>query len=272
MTNFNEDEFEYAHHLLNAFMYYSTPLVEQLFAAGFQSLSTLDRRNGRRFPEAQSAWEAFCGSLIVTYVTGEQPNPTDSGFAFARMARQVLGIEEERIVAPEKALSLLVSDPNRPVLFVDDFVGSGDQFIKTWHRPHAIPSHGEHSFARQALAGHRARYHYCPAVCTAYGAREIATHCPGNLVLRPGNWLPDQNSAIHPESVVWPDQLRASGEQFVESASHRAGIPDHNGGVGDWRGYRKLGLTLAFSHSTPDATLPLFYFEENNWRPLIRRR
>ena len=253
-------------------MYYSVRLVEQLFAAGFQNLSVLNRRDGRGFREAQSTWQRFCDTLIVTYITGERPNPTDSGFTFARMARQVLEIDEERIVAPETALCILVSDPDRPVLFVDDFVGSGNQFISTWHRPYHVPSHGEHSFARQALAGGSARYHYCPAVCTAYGAQRIAKRCPGDLVLSPGNWVADQNSVFHPESVVWPDHLRASAPQFVASASCRAGIPDNGGKVDDWRGYHKLGLTLAFAHSIPDATLPLFYWEKEGWRPLVRRR
>lgn len=270
LRNFNESEIEHAYHLLNAFMYYSDALVQQLFAAAFQNLSVLDRQDAWRFPEAKNAWQRLCESLIVTYVTGEHPNPTDSGYSFARKARQVLRIEEARIVAPDEALRQIFVAPDRPVLFVDDFVGSGQQFLTTWTRKYSVPALGDRSFAQHAQ-DRQGRYFYCPAMCTAYGKRNIASHCGNAVVVSPGNLLPDENSAVHQNSVVWPDHLRLSGPQFVESASRRAGIPDNGGNVDDWRGFHKLGLTLSFSHSTPDATLPLFYWEQNGWHPLVRR-
>src|SRR5947208_14205280 len=42
------------------------------------------------------SWRAFVDSVIVTRVTGEIPSDTDSGYTFARKARQLLGIPEER--------------------------------------------------------------------------------------------------------------------------------------------------------------------------------
>jgi hypothetical protein len=49
-------------------------------------------------------------------------------------------------------------------------------------------------------------------------------------------------------------------------------MPDTDGAVvNDWQGFHKLGLALAFQHCVPDATLPLFYWEHNEWHPLIRR-
>ena len=38
------------------------------------------------------------------------------------------------------------------------------------------------------------------------------------------------------------------------------------------RGYGNLGLQIAFDHSTPDATLPIFWAEARaTWTPLVRR-
>ncbi len=271
LGNFTDDELDHAYHLLNAFMYYSEPLVDQLFKAGFQNLSVIERQDGWSFRKSKIYWEQFCERLIVTYVTGENPNPSDSGYGYARKARQVLGFDEKRIVAPETALRLLASNPDLSVLFVDDFVGSGIQFIKTWDRLYDDPSHGQLSFSLLDNSARKRRHYYCPAICTSYGAREIAKHSHNSVVLSPGNLIPQQNSALDPQSVVWPDHLRISGHEFIRNASHRAGIPDDYNNVSDWRGFRQLGLTLAFWNSTPDATLPLLYWEEHGWQPLVRR-
>ena len=80
LTNFEASEQEHAVHLLNAFMYLSTPLVEQLFCAAFQELSRVVRKNGDSFLAVQGSWRSFVDSLIVTRVTGESPSDADSGF------------------------------------------------------------------------------------------------------------------------------------------------------------------------------------------------
>lgn len=270
LRNFRADEIEHALHLLNSFMFYSDYLTRELFASGFQNISNIIRIPGQIFHEAQTSWVDFCGKVLVTYVTGEQPNPTDSGFTFARMARQALGIDQNRIVSPLEALTKLMLYPNLDVLFVDDFVGSGDQFVATWNRTYDVNGQFPYSFSQHASGRTGSRFFYCPAICTQKGYRRIQESC-NNVVLSPGNVLPDQYSAIHPDSIVWPNQLRASGASFVERASLRAGIPDDLDNLGDWRGHHQLGLTLGFSHSVPDATLPLFYWEHNGWQPLLRR-
>jgi hypothetical protein len=58
----------------------------------------------------------------------------------------------------------------------------------------------------------------------------------------------------------------------VKAVSARIGIPDSGGAVvNDWQGFHCLGLSLAFYDSVPDATLPIFYWEENGWNPLIKK-
>ena len=258
LHNFTSHEQEYAHHLLNSFLYYSEPLMRALFIAGFQNISSTRRHAARLYHPEQLAWREFCDNLIVTYVTGEIPNPTDSGFLFARMARQFLGIGEGRIVDPRDALRALSMGRQRPILFVDDFVGSGEQFISTWRRPYDIGAAGHLSFESYARSN-SGDYYYCPLLCTSDGAQAIARSCP-SVQVSPGNWLTPRYSALHPNSLVWPEHLRATGPTFVLTASQRAGIPDTDGGQNDWRGFHRLGLSIAFQHSVPDATLPLFYW------------
>src|ERR1043166_1930229 len=176
LNNFEPSELEHAVHLLNAFMYFSSPLVDQLFCAAFQELSRVVRKNGDSFLAVQGSWRSFVDSLIVTRVTGENPSDADSGFQFVRMARDLLLVPESRIVSPEDAISLLLKEPPRPVVFVDDFVGSGNQFITTWKRKTSV-SGSEINFEMLAASKRGVTFFYIPLVCTQRGLKNIQEHC-----------------------------------------------------------------------------------------------
>ena len=168
---------------------------------------------------------------------------------------------ELHIMSHEKVFTRIQGGFNRAIVFVDDFVGSGDQFISTWNR---IPSNQYESF-RTLATGSQAKFYYCPAFCTQPGLDSIKSNCP-EVSVNPGVLIPDNYGALAPDSIVWPSQLRSTAENFLHSASTRAGIPENL-----WRGYASLGLTIAFEDSVPDATLPIIYWEKNGWHPLMRR-
>ena len=268
LGNFPEGEKDHAVHLLNGFLYFSPPLVDQMFVAAVQSVSSRFYSASDPFLTFQSKWQQFMDTAIVTYVTGEAPNPTDSGFSFARKARQLLGIPENRIATPDDAVLRLMQEPG-PVLFVDDFVGSGNQFLETWRRSVSILASGTHtSFARISEAS-GSSFYYCPVICTQYGYDRIQAACP-SVSLQPAHIITARYSALKPDSYIWPPHLQASALDFLRIASTRAGIPDDHS-VNDWRGFHELGLAVALGDSIPDATLPILYWEKNGWTPLFRR-
>ncbi len=264
LSNFRDSEMDHAVHLLGAFLYYSHALVEELFKAAFQKLSSRIGCSDKPYEQSQAHWNQFRRNIIVTYVTGKRPSETDSGYIFARLARQALGIPENQIMSPIHALEALISDSPRPVIFVDDFVGSGDQCISTWHREMKLSDGTVTSFAK-CSAAISTSFFYCPVVCTETGRQKIARLC-SQLQLCPAHCLPNRYSVISENSIVWPERLRASAHDFLLTTSRRAGIAR-----GRWAGYRNLGLALAFEHCVPNATLPLFYHEQNGWHPLVRR-
>ena len=258
LGNFSEDEVEHALYLLNAFMYFAPTLVNQIFSVAIRTIGRLMTRD---------QWGKFLSSLLVTLVSGEEPSVTDSSHVFARRARS-LGIPEERIISPEQACDQIRRGFDGAVVFVDDFVGSGNQFVATWQRPYTI-SHD--SFVALAPIS-RAKFYYCPAFCTQVGLEQIKGECP-EVTVSPGIFLPDNYGALAPDSIVWPSRLRSTAEEFIRSASERAGIPDTGGAMpDDWRGFASLGLTIAFEDSVPDATLPIIHWGQNNWHPLMRRK
>ena len=251
LSNFQHDEERHALYLLNAFMYFSTDLVNQIFSTSIRTI-------GRLMTGTQ--WTEFLDTVLVTLVTGEVPRVTDSGYVYTRKAR-ALGIPEDRILTHEEIFGRILGGFKRSVVFVDDFVGSGNQFVETWKRRR--PNRYE-SFKALA-AGWEAEFYYCPAFCTQLGLNKINSECP-EVTVNPGVLIPDNYGAMAQDSIVWPSQLLSTAEDFLHSASMRAGIPEAL-----WRGFASLGLTIALEDSVPDATLPLIYWDENGWHPLMRR-
>jgi hypothetical protein len=268
LRNFGPDEMEYAVHLLNAFQYFTDRLINQMFAAAFQRISSHISDPAAPPLVVQNEWRQFLDEVVVTYVEGEEPSVTDSGYTFARKARQILGLPEHRISGPAEALlDASRTSTSRHIVFVDDFVGTGDQFVSTWERNYTLPGEGKLSFS-QLVARAPINAYYCTVMNAKHGQDRI-THAYPDVTLVPAHVLLPQYSAVTGNSYIWPDHLRATALDFLQQASERAGIPLV--GPKQWKGYKGLGLTIAFSHSVPDATLPLFYWEENGWTPLLRR-
>jgi hypothetical protein len=264
LQNFTSQEMDHAVHLLSAFTYFSGHLVAELFKAAFQGLSRYYIKPTNSYVQNEEAWEQFRRNLLVTHVTGENPSVTDSGILFSRLARQELGIDEARIVSPEVALAEILANGPRPIVFVDDFVGSGQQFLTTWNREIRLGSGQTTSFERVSrIRG--TSFFYCPIVCSSLGRETVENACRA-VRLVPAHFLTDRYSALSSDSLVWPERLRPTAGEFLHIASQRAGIPE-----GQWQGFSNLALTIAFEHSIPDATLPLFYATGNGWRPLMRR-
>ena len=70
LRNFLPQEEDHALYLLNAFMYFATDLVDQIFRTSIRTIGRLMTRE---------QWTEFLDSALVTLVTGEVPNVTDSG-------------------------------------------------------------------------------------------------------------------------------------------------------------------------------------------------
>jgi hypothetical protein len=261
LANFSREERAIGVHLLNGFVFLNRSLTDALFQAAFRALYFKLQDSDQPLQENAYRWKVFCSRVIITRVTGEEPNDTDSGFAFARRARQLLGVPQQRIVSPEVGITLALSRDPPPIVFVDDFVGSGQQMIKTWHRRYLCPGAGTLSFADIPSSG---SVFYTPIITTAYGKSEIETQCPG-LTMAPAHIIGSQYSALSRNSYFWPAPLRDEAIELVEKISYRHEIPN-------WRGFHDLALGLAFEHSVPDANLALFTWRGPNWVPLVSIR
>jgi hypothetical protein len=234
--------------------------------ATLERLSSLVTAPTNSTANAKTLWEEFTNNTIWTFISGEKPNPTDSGYLMVRLARQVLEIPEERFVEHGAIIDCLSNSKNLNIIFFDDIVGSGSQCVRTWFRP--IPQAAA-NFSELAKDP-RCRMFYLPLIATEHGKKTIERFCP-KLTVLPVHTLGIEYNLFAKDCAYWPVELRADAEAVVKRISRRVGIPDSNGSeTTDWKGFGELGLTLAFQHCVPDATIPLIYWT-HDWNPLIRR-
>ena len=266
LANFYPEEKPYALNLLNVFLYYSEPMVNGLFLSAFRQLSATITDAAAGPSDAADRWRSFATEARATYVEGEQPRATDSGHIFVRKARQIARLGETQIDGPAPTLSAWLRHNTTPILLLDDFVGSGNQMRATWEREYSVDDGMTYSFAMASSAG--ADIRYLPLIATTRGMDRLNAHCPG-LSVMPVHLLDQRYSLISGDSILWPPSLKGGAMRFLRRASERAGICQRLGA--DWCGFHDLALPLAFYHSVPDATLPLYFWEEEGWRPLIRR-
>ena len=266
LDNFTPAERPFALNMLNVVLYYNDAMINALFHGTVHQLSSTVTAPARTTDEANLRWSSFLDTLLVTIVEGDPPNLTDSGHIFARKSRTILGISQNQIMPPKDALGLVLSDSNHTVLMVDDFIGSGKQLIDTWNREYTLTGGTTFSFSTAAKIGRNILY--APIIATKYGTTEIEETC-SELTTIPAHVLDESYSLISPSSMLWPDSLKPSAYGFLEETSQRAGI---TAGLGlNWSGFHELALAVAFEHGVPDATMPLYWWDQNGWAPLVSR-
>lgn len=266
LKNFDDNDLSIAAFLLDKFTFYNKRLSDALLLSSYNSIGD-GLSKGPNAPDAK-ALALSLSSAVLTPISGEEPNPTDSGYLLCRNARQILKIPEERIVNHREAITH-ASNQNT-VVFIDDFVGSGDQFIKTWGRKYGRSnprsfSEIQHSNKFTAI--------YITLVSTETGLNNIHRSAPevavcATHVLNDKSTLPGIiNNSAYSKSDIDSFLLKYSSH-LKPNEHYIANNPAYL-----LYGYQELQLLFGFEHSIPDATLPIFWAPgENNWEPLIERR
>lgn len=263
LSNFVSEEKVVAETLLTNFYYFNERMTNALLRAAIQNYLC-----------REDQCERLSSIGLIDYVTetafvlceGEEPHPSDSGNLFARKLRDKLLIPEVNIKRPKEALSQRTNF--RRFIFVDDFAGSGNQFLTTWNEKHNIDGR-QYSFQDISEQGNQC-FAYCCCIST-WKARDKISAIRPSVTLSSAHQILDHHSAVNLSSKIWQNTDAELAQSILKNASTRAGYTAENGGKDDWRGFAALGLTLAFNHGIPDASLPIFYSRRENWKPLITR-
>lgn len=261
LENFDNSERPLAERILNFFVYFPDDIINQLFR-------TVVGRAGYFFKKFDSTWcnESFSNNCWYSFVPGEEPNPSDSGYIYNRKVKEVLGVPQVRLKTFGQMLQLLdeATEPQN-VILTDDFVGSGVQCENAWNKqlfdnyPKSL---------RQVVETGRHRVIYVPLIVNERGKYKISGLCDG-LGLEFAYELGSEWNLFLPNCPCWENdaQLYKDGVALIREKSLTIGIPDDNT-VCSVKGFNGQGLALGFSNGIPDACPGFFFKETENWVPL----
>lgn len=265
LNNFDQEDRALAASLLNRFTYCNSMVVDSLLRASWGGL--LDGMPKGPCAPVSSRIQAGLADAVFTPVEGENPNRTDSGNLMCRKARQVLQVADENVMDPLDALK--AAKDGKTVIFIDDFVGSGDQFLSTWRR--AYDELGGDSFQSvHSDVGFTAIY--ITLVTTDFGLKNIHDEAP-NVAVCPTHIIEPKStlSGLIGEGLLDGEKVENLLSKYVDRLTPKEDY------IADYLpyklyGYKRRGLLLGFEHSIPDATLPIFWSPGiGDWEPLIER-
>lgn len=199
------------------------------------------------------------GLVRLTPVICEHDPPTKSGPLILRRTKKALDIREECMAWPWSLRKLIDQAHIQVVVFVDDFLGTGDQFCE---------------FISTMLKGDLdsgVNWIYAPIVAHAQGVQKVRSAFPQITIVHAElldeqhdffnehYWLTVSNGAI--SSADATDFY----ESFLRKHRLQASLKSPAKGYGD------LSLCFGFEHATPDNTLPILWHSDTSWTNLLQR-
>ncbi|MYN28926.1 phosphoribosyltransferase-like protein [Duganella levis] len=198
------------------------------------------------------------GVRLAPAISLEQP-PTKSGFYVLRLLQRMYRIKDDWLAWPQRFAEIPKSV--KTLIVVDDFLGSGDQFSDFVSLSNLSQLHKDRPELRivyLVAAAHqsgidilRRDFSFVEIICG-----DVLTD---DFHLFDGTRL---NSRYRTNVAA---QLK---EQYLELLK-KAGMPP-NGKVHPF-GYKQQGVCYAFEHSTPNNTLPIYWYETEYWTTLLDR-
>lgn len=267
LNNFrNERDMEIACYILDFFTYFPKNMVDKM-------LKTSVGRAGFELSSYFKDWKHsdFFDRCYYSFIPGENPNPSDSGNLFIRKLRDELEIPEDRLVNYSDIHQIIEgSFVPLPIIFVDDFVGTGQQCQTAWSKNKG----GRENLTLEEIAKkHGHKFVYAPLIVNYKGYDYITKHCNG-LKLTPAQIIGEEYNLFNQNCICWKNDINLfnDGVELILRKSKELNIPSTNGlDVNDERGYKGQGLALAFEHGAPDAIPAFFYWKYENWTPLIKK-
>ena len=195
------------------------------------------------------------GFRFVTAVKQVDP-PTKSAHYVARILKRSFAISEDWII---KAWDLPahISKGIKTYLFIDDFLGTGDQF--------------ESFFQIEGIASHAGIFvGYVPLTAHRSGIQHLNTVLP-SVMVSCVELLGEGHGLFSPTAKYFDDGVNTSGsaKEFFYDLMTARHIPL----IGrDRGGYGGLELAYVFEHAAPDNCLPILWWRQSpHWIPLFDR-
>lgn len=249
--------------ILDFFVYYPTQMIRQMLSTSVGQTGYIIKKNISTWTHAH-----FKNQCFYSTIPGETPHLSDSGNYFTRLLKD-LGVPEERIVDYRDLPSYIGPVYNNPVIFVDDFVGTGNQIEKAWNKNKC----NNGNTLSEICAGTNQLFIYAPLIVNYQGMKKIHDKCNG-LHLSAAHILTEEYNLFSEKCFCWKGkvELYKAGTELILRKSQELGIPSTYGtDVNDERGFQMQGLALKFEHGAPDAVPAFFYWCDDSWTPLFNK-
>jgi hypothetical protein len=145
------------------------------------------------------------------------------------------------------------------LLLVDDFCGTGDQFLTFM----ALPALTAFLVARP-----KCRIVYITAAAHQAALANIRAAQPRIEVIAAETLTADHH--FFTGTLLGQYSMQGLKEQFLAEHQSLCETFKLGGNIGVF-GYKGQGLTYAFSHGTPNNSLPILWHDANGWTPLLDR-
>lgn len=192
---------------------------------------------------------------IVPVISDMDP-PTKSGPLVARLYKKEIGINEKFMEWPWKLEDH--ADSAKLVIFIDDFIGTGDQFLEFLDR-----------FFPKGNFKDGTEYIYAPLGACKSGVDHILKEaprikiCQSELIQKENHFFSGLSSRYKELDDAFAGELRLVYLDFLKKVGLNS--------LKNKFGYGDLELTYAYAHGTPNATLPIFWAANENYQPAFSR-
>jgi AcrR family transcriptional regulator len=235
VRQFQSEHYQLAKKILDHVILIRDLDIHQGYRDALQAIPGWSRNDAQR----QGEW-AFVG-------LGGQ---AESGPAMLHMFREANNLTSDRyqsmFVSPAELPGLRLTALDT-VIFVDDFAGTGDQFIKRWDQ-------------YQELIASEARTYLFLAAATARAMARFSAL--DDIDVRAHQVLGPDANVLSPDNAQFHGQEKETIIQYCERADPRSP-----------RGWGECGLLLVISRKTPNNSLPILHVDvRRRWKGIFPRQ
>lgn len=265
IQNFKTDEEKYfAAHLLDSLVYRSNKMIQSSFFEIFNQIipRELNANNLNQLLDGYKNSLLNSRESRVKFVTVKKRTAGASGSTFIRMFRRHLRIQQENTIELETAVEQ--ADDIDVLVFVDDISGTGRQFTKCINSCFG----GSQSTLRELYRDKLIIF--TPLIAHEKAIEKITRDLPEVRVL-PVELITHKHDFFYSDSEFF----KGDGTNLVDDAKefYREMLVSRGLEISNVFGYKSQALTCFFSDlSSPNNSLPIFYYDENqDWNPLFKR-
>lgn len=271
LSNFDTIEEKYcALKLLDRFVFYSEEDMIRLLQFGFFELifkrKALEKEVTHNFNlsngELNKLKNDFIRNALVLPLRTD--NLSESSLAMARYLTNDFGFPEENIIDQNnlKSEELLKS---RNLIIIDDFIGSSNQLFNFWNFETIKLDNEDITPKELRKMFPNLEVEYFCLVSSEDGLSNFHfNNVDVGLRITFCEKLTNKYKVFGKDSVYFDNEEVECCKNILDLLCKRKGIPLF--------GYTNLDYAMAFHHSIPDSSLPLFYSQNKNWNPLFKNK